>query len=200
SQDCADRHHGHRFLNTLRYDHRYCATCFARLKDVHSPSENWQTRKREPVEIALEQGGKFVAAGDGTLELDATACEHHQTIDPEQVTGFQSFTSAGTIGEVRKETPAGMPDDTRQGTICSVCGNASLSESDDILRRADIKAVARNLLAAARSVYAEGQTEHELTDQVFVRVLREQHEESGGLDFALAAGRGIHADTEATDG
>ncbi|MDL0127090.1 hypothetical protein [Halobacterium salinarum] len=193
SQDCADRHRGHRFLNTLRFDHRYCATCFARLKDVHTPTDDWRERKQEPVEIALDQGGEFVDAGDGTLELDATACEYETTIDPDAVSGFQSFTSAGTIGEVREETADGLPDDTRQGTICAVCGNASLSMADDILRRGDIKAVARNLIAAARDVYAEGQTEHKLTRGVFVRVLREHHQQSGGLDFALAVGRALHA-------
>lgn len=112
SQDCADRHRGHRghrFLNTLRYDHRYCATCFARLKDVHTPSGDWRDRKRDPVETALDQSAEFVDAGDGTLELDATACEYETTIGPRAVSGSQSFTSAGTIGEVHKETQEGMP-------------------------------------------------------------------------------------------
>jgi len=193
SQECAHRHRGRAFLNTFRFDHRFCATCFAQLKDVDSPSDHWRNRKQDPVEYAIEQGGKFVDAGGGELVLDATDCEHQKTIDPEQVTGFQSFREHGTIGLVHHETPAGVPNETRRGTICDACGNATLTEADDILRRSNLKLVVQNLLAAGEAVYDEGQTDHELTPAALVDELRRQFDADGELDFALAVGVSIHA-------
>lgn len=196
SQRCADRHRGQKYLNTFRHDHRYCATCFARLKDVHSPGDDWRARKKSPLEYAVDQGGRFVDAGGGELVLDATDCGHKQTIDPDQVTGFQSVSEHGTIGLVLEETPDSTPNETRPGTICGACGNATLIESDDILRRRNIKTTVENLLEAAREVREEGQTTHSPTKEVLVARLREQYDTSGEFDFPRAVGRAINA-TEA---
>lgn len=192
SQRCADRHRGQRFLNTLQHDHRYCGTCFARLKDVHSPSDQWRSRKQSPLEYAVDQGGRFVDAGGGTLALDATDCGHKQTIDPGQVTGFQSVSEHGTIGLVLEEAPDGAPNETRPGTICDNCGNATRNEVDDILRRRNIKTTVENLLEGARDVREEGQTTHSPAKDVLVATLREQYDTSGEFDLPRAVGRAIN--------
>ncbi|SEV88249.1 Acylphosphatase [Halobacterium jilantaiense] len=100
---CANRHGGRRLLNLVRDDHRYCYTCFSRLKDIQEPTEEWRTRKSTPQKIALDQGASFEQAAGGSLILDATACGYGKIIDPESVTGCQYATERATTGEVRVE-------------------------------------------------------------------------------------------------
>lgn len=48
SPDCQNRDQGRRLLNLLRHDHRYCFTCFRKLKDVEDVPE-WRRRRIDPV-------------------------------------------------------------------------------------------------------------------------------------------------------
>jgi len=39
SKECYHKHRGGKFLNTLKYDHRYCHGCLSQLKEVERPTD-----------------------------------------------------------------------------------------------------------------------------------------------------------------
>lgn len=193
SQACADRDRGQGLINTLVTNHRFCGTCFARLKHVDSPTEDWRRKKQEPVEIAAEQGGRMIHEDDGSLRFDATPADLEMLCDPDSVTGFQHLTENASLGLLHKETPEGMPDGTRVGVICGVCGNASLNEEHAFLRTQNVTAVVEQFTAAAQVSFEKGDAEHALDEARFKLELRDHYKETGELDVALAAGRALHA-------
>jgi len=194
SQACYLRSRGRSFLNTLRDDHKFCYTCFARLKTIQAPDDEWRNRKREPVEIAAEQGGRFIHEDDGTIRFDATDADLVKLCDPDAVTGYQSHTEHAAIGEKTDPRGDGLPDDTQLGTICGVCGNTTLNECSDVLRQSeDVATIARHVIAAAGEVCKSGQTDDEFNDVAFVRELRRQNRTQENFDYVLAVGRGLEA-------
>jgi len=193
SHECYLRAQGQALLNVIKHDHRYCYTCFRRLKDVHRPSEEWQDRKTQPVEIALDQGAEFTSGPDGILELDASECVYRKAIDPESVIGFQHWGEHATHGEVRIERPDGVPDDTRIGLVCT-CGQTNHADRDDIIQGADIKAVVEHLHATLEALGEEGQHSTHVDLDTLVDVLYAQYQHDPGYDFPLAVGIAAEAD------
>lgn len=100
STDCHARHRGRGILRELRRDHKYCFTCFARLKELDEPTEQWESDKASRVITACDQGATFVPGPDGQIVLDATDCEYSEVVDVNQIIGFQYGTEHVTTGVI----------------------------------------------------------------------------------------------------
>ena len=161
SHECSLRAEGRRLLNVLKHDHRYCYTCFRRLKDTENAAPKWRRERLGPVTEAA-------------------------------VTAIQFRTEHARTGEVLRRTPAGIPDDTRLGTVCE-CGNASLQEREAVIRSLDIRGVASNLLEALAVVHQEGQTSERVAPLPLVRALQAQVRAGREWDFPLAVGLALEA-------
>lgn len=58
SRECALRHRGYRLLELIKHDHRFCYTCFARLKEV-DPIPEEVRRNMEPVVESAATGYQY---------------------------------------------------------------------------------------------------------------------------------------------
>lgn len=58
SQQCVQRHRGQRLLNLVKHDHRFCFTCFARLKEIEAIPDEVR-RDMEPVVESAATGFQY---------------------------------------------------------------------------------------------------------------------------------------------
>jgi hypothetical protein len=91
SRECQLRDRGQRLLNLIQHDHRFCYTCFRKLKEVYNVPE-WRRRRIDPVTESVVTGfqyrtehaefGQQRRRRPGTLPDDTqtgTICECGQT-------------------------------------------------------------------------------------------------------------------------
>lgn len=191
STECYARHRGQKLLNILEHDHRFCFTCFARLKTTERPSEQWTMDKASRVKSALDQGGEFAPGPRGRLVLDATRCEYNKTVDIQQIIGFQYGTKDATRGVIEDQIDDYLVIE-REGLICT-CGNTHHRNRETVIQHSDIKVVARNLLHSLEVLRREGVHDKHIDPHRLIQSLRDQvgNDEGDGWDFALAVGHAI---------
>ncbi|GGM64409.1 hypothetical protein J2752_000434 [Halarchaeum rubridurum] len=144
SRDCAWRDQGG-VLKTIVHDHRFCATCFARIKETVSPDDDWRERHASALESALDQGGEFVAGEGGQMVLDATDCDHHRVTSVDAVIGVQYLTDQADHG-LRSLPSPDASDRATWAPICQ-CGNTDHSHHEPEFDGEDTVARAYNLIA-----------------------------------------------------
>jgi len=192
---CGSAHYyaaqGRGALNDLADDHRFCGTCFAAIRDVAMPSEEWIQDKASRVRVALDHGAEYVAGPGGEPVLDVTACDQDsRPVAADAVIGLQSATDQTIL--VTDEQAA--DDDRawhrrRRGRWGCQCGNIDYREREPALQRAvGFPAVASQLLHALQIHYQDGQIPNRPSSDELIATLNEH-----GLDWGLAVGRCIYA-------
>lgn len=191
STTCLARHQGQKLLNKLESDHRFCYTCFSRLKTIDEPTDDWKHEKTSRVKSALDQGGTFIAGDNGQLVLNATQCEYSKTIDIQQVIGFQYGTEHATTGVVEDKVDDYIVIE-RRGLICR-CGNIHHANREAAIQHSDIRTVARNFIHSLYLLH-EGVVHDKHIDAS--RLVAELKDQVGAedWDFALAVGHAIQGD------
>lgn len=106
------------------------------------------------------------------------------------VTGYQTRTQHGELGEVAHPRSDNYGFETSMGTICE-CGNANTSEREDIIRESDIKTTVLELHRALTALRREGQHDHRIDIHDLIDVLHQQAQQGNDWDFPRAVGAAI---------
>jgi hypothetical protein len=183
SMGCLHRNKGAGVLRKIRFDHRWCATCFRPIKEVSRPPNRWVENKASKVQAALDAGAEFKAVG-GDLTLDASACESARPTAVDAVIGTQYQTehtvwATDDVGE-------GLGNRRlRQRWACE-CGNIDPSHRDQTLEDVELDQLVARLFWCLEDLEAEG-TIHRRPDKgALFSSLRE-----AWRDWELAVGRAL---------
>jgi hypothetical protein len=79
SPECAARHEGRQFLRAVRYDHRFCRSCWRQRKEIERPTDEARRGKgRFTAEamIGFEHPTRHVNRGPYGLECECGAVDH----------------------------------------------------------------------------------------------------------------------------
>ena len=162
SEACWYRHKGHRALDQIASDHRWCATCFRQIKTVIRPPDSKSVDVEGPIhEGRTDAGPKDVLVGwqfqteHTAWGLDDVSDDEYRTLD-------------------------------RQRWSCK-CGNVDPSARDDILEGVEIETIVTDLLRCLTHLAAHGGLSREPDPDRLFAALREHWR-----DWEYAIGRALY--------
>lgn len=184
SADCRHQHKGEKAVNTLKHDHRLCATCGRWLKDIERPTEEWAETHASVFESVLDTGGELHNVESVGLALDATDAGGKRSTSVDAVIGYQY----GTENAVTVEKERQIDDFRAQYSlgIGCVCGTTDPSESDEILQEIELATVLANYVTVFRALEREGQLDQRIDKDRFFRTYKESRDLEYSLGKALA--------------
>ncbi|OYR76127.1 hypothetical protein DJ71_18535 [Halorubrum sp. E3] len=183
---CFYRHRGRNALNKIESDHRFCATCFRRVKTTSEPSEDWADRGASPMDAALANGAVLANAG-GEITLDATECSDARPTATDSAVGYQYPTPETTfvVDIVAGENPYSRIE--RGGWGCR-CGNVDLGERHAVLEDVEIDTILPSLwrcLVTLVEAGAIGPDDVDVNAQLKERLLRGAREHWRDWEFTI---------------
>lgn len=164
STGCFYREKGERVLNQIKSDHRICATCFRRIKEVEYP----------PGDISVAVPTPDPPHGDG--DTDGVK---------DVLIGYQYPTPSTEFAIDDTSTDAYRVQERRRWS-CE-CGTVDPSERDDILEDVEIEAIVPNLLQTLRFLERSGAIQQRPQKDRLFEALREEWR-----DWAFAIGRALY--------
>jgi len=182
SSECYFTKRGESILRHIRQDHTHCASCFAKLKSVESPDEEWEEQRGDPYYRSLDLGGEVTSNTFGELVLDYTDVSDTRPVATDSVIGFEYYTQHATRVDAGPRRPPGMPQPGKHAIGCE-CGNIDLRSEFQPCRNGDLKQTLVNLVALLRRYYQEGQLDKKPDVDALFTALKQ----SGG-DFPYAIG------------
>lgn len=171
SEGCSLRDGGQNLLQHLQCDHRFCHSCFRRLKEIERPP-------MDAPEFVIGWQHRTTAARLGQLERN-----RHRITDED----------GAYRGGWRTAADAPADRAVRTGTICQ-CG--ATDHRDDYQREThlvSIRNATERLLKTLEQLGREGQHDAIIDAVALARTVRQCAESGGDIDWALAVGRGLDA-------
>lgn len=103
SNECEQRQQGREVTRALRFDHRWCFTCYQRLKEINPPKPDFEF---------TANGHGWTRDADGNITLQY----YSQEVTRTAAVGFEFLTEFAGKGEKQRD------ERVITGTICEHCG------------------------------------------------------------------------------
>jgi len=187
--DCYHAAEGAEVLAEIVADHRICASCFAVIRDIVTPPEEWVASKASRVRAALDDGAEYVAAPNGEPVLDCTDCDTpSRPVSSDAVIGFQNATdNTLLVTDIEPRDGERQWRARRRGRWGCRCGNIDHRDRVKVLERVERERVVLNLLYVLLVYYHEDRIESRPHRNRLFDTLREH-----GRQWDLAIGRALN--------
>jgi hypothetical protein len=183
SRRCYYEHRGRRALKKVTHDHKFCATCFARLKRVDEPTEAWKNERGGYQNTVINHGGALTNVDDLGIVLDATDASQRKPTSVDSVIGHEHHTPNTTEGVDGEETSTGELTYTR---VSCTCGNVDPSEEIDELREIHAKRTLINVYNRLLELHDSGDVSNRIDRDAYLEAYKEER------SIPYAVGVGLH--------
>jgi len=155
---CKDKRQGEKLLNTLLNSHEYCGCCGTRLKEVEPPKP----------ESAFDVSKGAWNPSKEDLEYQHIGQEESQ----KSAIGFEYATENADYG-LKTTWSTKYLEGVTHGIVCGNCGNASLFDPQEDIRKDHLFEHASRILDSLRERKKDGEFETAINEAEVFRVLTE---------------------------